>query len=707
MIWILLSLLIISAFGNEPLDCKVGVETATTTGFLWSYHVIHPDLGPDGADPALPGKVYWVLTLDGVPELSDDDVIAGKSAVGPTCKGQATQVDSEIHEEDMKCTLQAGTVYRFWVVADYDGLGKQAVKQNEAIEPEPDVNCSGHWEECGEDCTERFLIDEWNSGNGATCVFGMFETRACTGGQCPTTGAPLTAAPIQITPAPTPATQAPAVAPVTGAPSTLAPITAMPTTPAPTAGGAFTAAKPTTTGFELTTTFADAPGDGSGMYYWIVLDQAAADPTASNIVSGAAPAICGDSSAITSKSAVTGTKSCTMTPGSQYKVCVALKNTPTATPFKINTCQPLSIPAASPTPHLVVHAPVLTTTPLTFTVDIRNSNPSGMFYYTVTPQNSNYNPQSLTKEQGIRAASAPSNPLRPWATTIPAGCHGRRQQTSSTLMQTIPTATCILTKPGTYQLCGETDTDSNGANAKYVCVPLTVIDSSPDPPVVPAGPTPAGPTQPAKQPAKQPTTSGNGAGYADLLFPGYYCESDEEVEAGENEAAETEMERPEAGEGMAGEVELPEEEEERNAIVGSIIYLAPAATAAICANNVATNRANNLGCSTLFYGGGLLQTCACVRLGYLCDKEESEVYSAIYELTYDPNQDDFAPNTGLLKSGNPLAGKGVLATTFLSIPVVYWIASLCGCLSVFACVCLFSRRKHETGQNYHIRLDAN
>jgi len=154
------------------------------------------------------------------------------------------------------------------------------------------------------------------------------------------------------------------------------------------------------------------------------------------------------------------------------------------------------------------------------------------------------------------------------------------------------------------------------------------------------------------------------------------------------------------------EVELPEEEEEKNAMIGSIIYLAPVATAQGCAANVAANRALNLGCSTLFYGGGLLQTCACVRLGYLCDKEESDVHSAIYELTYDPTQDDLYPNGAAvpagyepdLKSANPLT-----STTVLGLPALYWIAALLGCISVFTCACLCARKQSQ--DNYHVRLD--
>jgi len=718
-ILIALSLIIVATLSEAPLDVKVGLTEATTEGFTWTYHVLHPDLGPSGADPNARGKVYWDLSLASDGELTSAEVIAGGHSIGPNCKGQAEQMDEEIHELQMECTLTAGVEYKLWVVGDYDGTGVQTVILQEVIEPQADVDCTGHFEPCadvddgsGVNCKKSWRVDEWNTGNGELCSLSPFEEVDCqpedTGyASCqsitvaptsaspssadpttasPTSGAPTTAAPVSTEPTTS--------LPTTGVPTSAAPTTAVPTLPS----GTFSLQLPTTGGFDLTTTFPDTPISGAqqGTYYWVVLNQNDPDPSADQIVSGADPAICGDSAPVTSNGPSPNSLQCTMTPGSNMKVCVALKNTPSATAQKINECQSLQIPSAVPTPELVVHNPITTDRSLIFTYDILNPNPAGMFYYTVTPRDAPFG-NGISKEEGIRRASDPSSPLQVWI-QIPQGCSGRTQQTSSTLMQTITTTNCIVTQAGNYDLCGETDTDSNGANSVVICVPFTIIDAAipSQPPVVQPNPGP-GPSPP------NPPSPPSGAAYADLLFPEAYCESDEEMELENEMQGAGTSQNSQSGE---TEVELPEEEEEKNALIGSIIYLAPVATAQGCAANVAANRALNLGCSTLFYGGGLLQTCACVRLGYLCDKEESDVHSAIYELTYDPTQDDLYPNGAAvpagyepdLKSANPLT-----STTVLGLPALYWIAALLGCISVFTCACLCARKQSQ--DNYHVRLD--
>merc|ERR1712224_410771 len=91
-----------------------------------------------------------------------------------------------------------------------------------------------------------------------------------------------------------------------------------------------------------------------------------------------------------------------------------------------------------------------------------------------------------------------------------------------------------------------------------------------------------------------------------------------------------------------------------------------------CANNVATNRAQDQGCSALFHTGGAAGICQCLRLGYVCDRDESETGVSIYELTpgslQNPEDESPADNTNEFKwTYIVVFGAAFLATTGASL----------------------------------------
>jgi len=91
-----------------------------------------------------------------------------------------------------------------------------------------------------------------------------------------------------------------------------------------------------------------------------------------------------------------------------------------------------------------------------------------------------------------------------------------------------------------------------------------------------------------------------------VIYPGEECENDQ------------------IGSGMTAHI--------HDTILLPNVRLGYGSNVAQCAGYVAQNRAQNLGCSTLFHTGGATGECRCVRLGYICDRDESEFGRSIFRL---------------------------------------------------------------------------
>lgn len=100
-------------------------------------------------------------------------------------------------------------------------------------------------------------------------------------------------------------------------------------------------------------------------------------------------------------------------------------------------------------------------------------------------------------------------------------------------------------------------------------------------------------------------TKVTGTGGFRVLFPGQECETDKIID------------------GIAHVMDT---------ILLRNVRTAFGSNVAACAGLVAANRAANGGCSTLFHTGGITGECRCVRLGYVCDRDESEIGRSIFQL---------------------------------------------------------------------------
>jgi len=121
-----------------------------------------------------------------------------------------------------------------------------------------------------------------------------------------------------------------------------------------------------------------------------------------------------------------------------------------------------------------------------------------------------------------------------------------------------------------------------------------------------------------------------------------------------------------------------------------------------CANNVQTNRNNNAGCSTIFYGGGMYGVCACVRYGYVCDREEAEdstAGSSIYLLSSNVQQ---LSSTHEDKNNNTEHESYWWAITVASLGFL----SMVGCCKFHQVIQNKRRQERLEEQLYHIHLDS-
>jgi len=664
-------LLTVTLAGDADLFASVGVGSASARGFSWTYDIRNPDL----IDP--PGKIYWVLTNDGVP-MTVNDIMIGNNPTQPNCFGQAVQVDSEIHEQRMDCSLTPGELYRFWVAVDYDGDGTEAVDTTSGgvpVIPQEDHDCDGIWSSCDANCIQFYSITQYPSGDGAGCEIGDEEERTCAPG------------------------------------TDLCPL-----------GGAYDAYNPTPDGFDVGFTPDESSNTAGGMWYYMVT-PVGASPTPEEIMNQSG-GLCGSSYPITS---VGGedlqTATCGLSPDI-YDVWVAQDPQGNGNPTIVEPLKQVTIPAALPTGNLFAHTPSETGHKISY--DIDNPVATGKFYWMTVPLGS---PNPTAAE--IRDCSPP--------------CCGSFQQAVPSPMTTIDAA-CSLT-PGEYVVYGEVDTDGNGADASLansgvafqftyagttspattttttttttaasttttaapVVVSSTTVDngagSNTAPPVVDSTLAPgikfnfvsdvtavttATTTAIPVTPAPQPNPTGAIGNYR-VIYPGQECENDQ------------------IGDGITAHI--------HDTILLPNVRIGFGSDVARCAGYVAENRAQNGGCSTLFHTGGITGACRCVRLGYVCDRDESEVGRTIFKLCLSAETCSMVayywPDLALSETRGD-TGDGLPAppaqTGSKTLGLSYYLFIVLAVLSgIFVGVCgyLSLQPKRQMNSAYHISLDTN
>jgi hypothetical protein len=324
---------IIGAFAGASNDlfASVGVGSASVRGFSWTYDIRNPDL----IDP--PGKVYWVLTDDGV-AMTTADIMAGNNPTQSNCFGQATQVDSDIHEQRMDCSLTAGVKYLFWVAVDYDGDGTEAVDCTVGgvpVIPQVDKDCDGVWSTCDEDCIQYYSITQYPSGDGAGCEIGDEEERVCAPGtdQCPL-------------------------------------------------NGSYDTYNPKPEGFDLGLTPDPSANTAGGMWYYIVTPPNAT-PTPDEVQTGSG-GLCGGSYAISDASQEdVQTINCNLHCQTLYDVWVAQDSNGDGTATILTPTKQVTLPCPLPVGNLFAHTPTATGHMISY--DIDNPVATGKFYYKTLP----------------------------------------------------------------------------------------------------------------------------------------------------------------------------------------------------------------------------------------------------------------------------------------------------------------------------------
>lgn len=625
----LLRLTSAQAQGEDELFASVGVGSASIRGFSWTYDIENPDL----TDPV--GKIYWVLTNDGV-SLTAADIRAEAGGSNsqvlnsdPTnCAGSTTQEDEAIHQERMDCAMTAGTTYRFWVAVDYNGDGTQEVNVTPGgvpIQPQEDRDCDGFWSSCDANCIQTYTITQYPTGDGAGCEIGDEEERDCSPGtdDCP--------------------------------PATVS--------------GEYDVANPTSDGFDILFTPDDTANTAAGKWYWMVTPTGAT-PTAQEVADSNG-GLCGGSFSITSTAQVTETVDC-KSPAGTYDVWVSEDPQGDGNPVLITPMKTVDIPGAAPVAHLFAHTQ--TPTGYKMSYDIDNPNPAGKYYF-------------LTQPSGSPTPSAGD------VMGAPAPCGGSYATDDSGAMKTVDVP-CPLT-PGDYEVWAVVDSDSAGGDVSFANdgVAFTFTLAAPgatnEPTVVPVPVT-------SPVPAPAPATMG----YR-VIAGGSYCETDQ---ANTFQTLDV--------------IQLPNVmvTTPTGAIVSDIVQ---------CAANVQANRNLNGGCSTIFHSGGPTGICACVRLGYMCDEDESEAGQSIFQLCPVNN---CAQMIGVIDLQKVHAGQQLMLQAphsaqtetpssgnkgfeLYGVPVLYYfLAMLCGVISgmaVYYIVC-GTRRKQEdiTEDFYHIALDT-
>jgi len=555
MQFLLLTFFSYAAFGGSEstnLECNIGVGTAASTGFKWTYDLTNPDVDDE------PGKIYWAIT-EATQTLSVEEIMNPPAAklFDASCQGSTIQKDEEIHEQELLCPLNVGpppTDYLFWVAVDYNGDGtsaQDATDGGHAITPEPDVDCDGVWSTCDANCQQEYTVTDWPSGNGAGCTIIMGQTKTCAPGtdDCPMSGD-------------------------------------------------YQVSNPTENGFDLTTTSPDGI-PGTSMWYWMVV-PVGATPT-NDEVKNMDGGLCGGSFIAQSQNPEgPQTVDCNL-PTDTYEVVMAEDVSGDGSTIIIGTPQEYISPTKIPEGDLTVHSPNLDTTSFVVTYAVSNPSPTGNLYYVAVPSGAAQPAMSdIVAQTGVTGGL----------------CYGSVKQGDGTLEST--TSTCLGVAAGqTYDVYGVTDFDGSGGSAKYtnagVAQPITFPATTTSTTSTSTSTTSSSTATPGT--SSSSTTSSTtakpnaNAGYT-VMYPGQYCEADELLE---------EM-------GMFDIINLLNVRTQSS--TGAYMSDVQA-----CANNVKTNRASNQGCSTLFHTGGAAGICQCLRLGYVCDRDESETGVSIYELT--------------------------------------------------------------------------
>lgn len=429
--------------------------------------------------------------------------------------------------------------------------------------------------------------------------------------------------------------------------------------------GTYTVANPSPEGFDITLDPDDTVNTAGGQWYYMVTPTGAT-PTADEVKAGSG-GLCGAGPLpITTINAQTEYAACALGPDT-YDVWVAEDPQGNDAPQLLSPLQQVTIPAPTPSAHIYAHSP--TDTGLQLSYDIDNPDPNGLFYYYVVPAGT-----SVTASQ-IRSATS---------------CAGSVPQTVPSPLKTL-SIDCALTPDTQYDVWGEVDTDGAGTNAALANSGTAfsfVYHGDNTHTVITTTTTTAAPTQPGETTTTVATTSGAGATATyRLLFPGEQCEGDQ------------------IGDGL----------HVYDLIVLRNVKLGIGSDVAQCAAQVAANRAANGGCSTLFDTGGFTGGCRCVRLGYVCDRDESEIGRSIFKLCLSSenchNSVIYFPDLMLEESHHVQKMEvdddpSSTPYSFMGVHAVYlFLSVLVGVLLGVCAYRLYTPRKILEGQEFHIALD--
>merc|ERR1719461_625666 len=429
------------------------------------------------------------------------------------------------------------------------------------------------------------------------------------------------------------------------------------TTTTTTIAAQYDVANPTPDGFDLSLTPDPSAAIPGGKFYYMVTPTGAT-PTADEVQAGSG-GLCGGAFDITATATDVKPIDCPLD-ADTYDVWVAEDPQGTGTPVLITPMKQITIPPRLPIGNLYAHSPTATGFKLSY--DIDNPNTNGNFYYKLYPTGS---PTPTATD--VRTCTT---------------CCGAVTQTDPAPMTTIDVP-CTLTPGTTYDVWGEVDTDKLGSDASLansgVAFTFTYTAATTATPVTQA-PTTQGPA-PGTTPTIT-TQAPSGMGSYKVLYAGQYCESDEIAESAMTQDL----------------IVLP-----------SVRLPTGTSDIAACAGYVAQNRAVNGGCSTLFHTGGPSGICKCVRLGYVCDRDESEVGQSIFQLcltTQSCAQVVIWPDA-VLEKPESKGDTGTLpqeTTTTEEFPYVYMI------LAVFLGIATgagayYCRCKSRRDDVYHIALE--
>merc|ERR1719461_1543059 len=434
------------------------------------------------------------------------------------------------------------------------------------------------------------------------------------------------------------------------------------TTTTTTIAAQYDVANPTPDGFDLSLTPDPSAAIPGGKFYYMVTPTGAT-PTADEVQAGSG-GLCGGSFDITTTAADVQAIDCPLD-ADTYDVWVAEDPTGAGTPQLVSPMKQITIPPRLPIGNLYAHSPTATGFKLSY--DIDNPTVNGNFYYKLYPTGS---PTPTATD--VRTCTT---------------CCGAVVQTDPAPMTTIDVP-CTLTPGTTYDVWGEVDTDKLGSDASLansgVAFTFTYNGATTATPVVTtAAPvTTANTVAPETGTTAAPVTTHGAIGSYKVLYAGQYCETDEIA----------------FGTLTQDMITLP-----------SVRTTTGTSDIAACAGYVAQNRATNGGCSTLFHTGGPSGICKCVRLGYVCDRDESEVGQSIFQLcltTQSCAQVVIWPDA-VLEKPESKGDTGTLpqeTTTTEEFPYVYMI------LAVFLGIATgagayYCRCKSRRDDVYHIALE--